>query len=654
MSNDAFVHRPRNYCWLLVLFCLSSETPGAASFNYIYIEASEGNSSGGHVAVQFQDDVFHYQYHEEGLIRLVKQNADEFEFHYRFAGNRGLHIKQIQTSEEINQTLEDYFKLQFQIQNQQYAILDDLRRDLHLLKSMQSPLQGWAFNELELNGAGLFYSNNDFVETADDVIRAKAPETHSATIVNLRQSLDEYYGRDFLDARVRQLTAQIRQLKPHHATDSPPRLTSGRFPERRYSFARQYQDLLTNLLALNVLKQARPLTVGLIKAGDVNIPSLSKAEIEALTKLRSRLHDSLLRLLDSERPDWGYAVLVNCARLIALDSSIEKGQFFVIDTLSGADGAHTELNSPEYRDIILRHLSDTLSNLLKIRQKQNYTEIDYSLLERQMNRYHELHQAIHRNRPIRIENAQLAPSVPLALPPIQLPELTNAQIETNLKQLMTKQRSYRRQLRQLYTYHLINRNCVTELFYSLNQALLPGKQTDRHTGKIPLSRQLPSLNMAEQPFNFIPLFSSYVVAGHYPVAEEYDLPSFRQLQLVGLYRDHDDPLVYLQENNTLSASTYRPNPDDSFFIFFTEDEFALRPLYGVVNTLAALGQSLLGLLSWPLDNGQHLQTGLRGMMMSLPELAFVNLRKGSYKYLPYSYLQTADSRLAYSHGTVRK
>ena len=40
----------------------------------------------------------------------------------------------------------------------------------------------------------------------------------------------------------------------------------------------------------------------------------------------------------------------------------------------------------------------------------------------------------------------------------------------------------------------------------------------------------------------------------------------------------------------------------------------------------------------PLDRGHLLVSGVRGTLFSLPELAFVNLRKGSFDYVPRSSL----------------
>jgi hypothetical protein len=71
----------------------------------------------------------------------------------------------------------------------------------------------------------------------------------------------------------------------------------------------------------------------------------------------------------------------------------------------------------------------------------------------------------------------------------------------------------------------------------------------------------------------------------------------------------------------------------------------LSPLYGAVNTLAGLSQSVLGLFTLPFDAGKRLHSGATGLIMSLPELAFFNMRKGSFKYVSYREMLAADETI---------
>jgi len=80
---------------VFIALLISSAAVSSASFDYLYVEASEGNASGGHSAIQFGDEVFHYQHHDSGLIRLLRQDKQAFHFLYRFLQNRRIHLNHI-------------------------------------------------------------------------------------------------------------------------------------------------------------------------------------------------------------------------------------------------------------------------------------------------------------------------------------------------------------------------------------------------------------------------------------------------------------------------------------------------------------------------------------------------------------------------------
>jgi len=101
-----------------------------------------------------------------------------------------------------------------------------------------------------------------------------------------------------------------------------------------------------------------------------------------------------------------------------------------------------------------------------------------------------------------------------------------------------------------------------------------------------------------------------------------------------MYRRENPLRVWLRECNVLTSTIYPRNTDDSFFLLFTDDVVAPRPLFGTVNLAAGLGAAAVGIPLLPFDGGQTLMAGLRGAVFSLPELAFVNLRKGSFDHVP--------------------
>ncbi|GAB6140191.1 hypothetical protein JCM14076_09200 [Methylosoma difficile] len=190
-----------------------------------------------------------------------------------------------------------------------------------------------------------------------------------------------------------------------------------------------------------------------------------------------------------------------------------------------------------------------------------------------------------------------------------------------------------------YQYNLITRNCVTELFKTINQALLqqnnqginPSNQAERV--KQESTQRLGGTLSTD--FNFIPYVSFQSVQDHYNVTASSVINSYRNQQLDMLYARNNGLMNVLRESNTFTSSVYPYNPDDAFFIFFTDDNVTVRPVLGLFNTAAGIGQTVFGIFSWPFDAGKNLSAGATGILMSLPELVFFNIRKGSYKYLSY-------------------
>jgi hypothetical protein len=312
-----------------------------------------------------------------------------------------------------------------------------------------------------------------------------------------------------------------------------------------------------------------------------------------------------------------------------------------------------EIGLDKYAEQLQNHFNDTLTSLLYskslLTQKKPITEINYSQLEMLANRYTELNKASTGKQFIRLYGANLVPSKSIALPILVRPELSTATIILSLQELDIYQERYPTELKKQYAYHLITRNCVTELFASMDKALLHQIGTEDKNKTILELKDESTHHLGgyvdTSLINFIPVTSHYAVRNNYNIIKQMLLPSFRLMKLNEFETKENNLMVYLRENNTLSSTLYNHNPDDSFFIFFTDDELLLRPLFGAFNTLAGLGQSILGLFTWPFDKGEMLSSGSSGVMMSVPELLFINMRKGSFKYLPYSHLSSAEVNL---------
>jgi len=634
----------------LLIICSPSSAFAINIINYIYVESNEGNSSGGHAALQFNNDVFHYQYSDPGIIRLEKQNTDHFEFDYRFAANRSLLTSQIDVTEETYALLRDFFSFQYQTQQQQFSLLDDIDKDRVFLESFLPIKSSHSNQTLRLKGAGLFFKETDFLSNQIENPQDQTRDLSATTLI-LHNEIIKAYGKDFLSQRTAKLISQIKSLQPTQWQKTIVNTSEPNNPPFVYSFANRYMDLTSAMLAIQMIEQDLPLVPDAYIESSDQLFKLSELEITALRQYRKQLNKSLVKLVNSNRPDWGTAVLINTARLIAIDKSIKQGKLIFINTFDSHPFATDMIGLDKYTEQLKNHLNDTQISLLHsksfLTQKKSITEIDYSQLEMLANRYTELNKASTGKQAISLYGANLVPSKSIPLPILVKPELSTVIIKQNLQQLGIHQEHYLTTLKEQYAYHLITRNCVTELFSSMDKAILSqaGRKNKTISGLKDESNQRLGGYVDTSLVNFIPVTSHYAVRNNYHIINQMILPSFRIMKLNEFQTKENDLMVYLRENNTLSSTLYNHNPDDSFFIFFTDSELLLRPIFGAFNTLAGLGQSILGLFTWPFDSGNMLSSGSSGVLMSVPELLFINMRKGSFKYLPYSHLSSAEVNL---------
>ena len=610
----------------------------AASFEYLYIEASEGNSSGGHSAIEFNDEVYHFQHHDSGLIRLLRQDKQEFHFQYRFLQNRRTHSSHIDVSDETFTRLRDYFKLQFLAQSQQFNLVNQLDKDRFLLQHLlykarhDETFSGSnSSTELPLKGVGLFYNEQQLGN------QAKKTSSQSSPLIEiLRQKIEQRYGHDYLNSRSQHISNRIKELTPTHWPIDTPLLSTNNFPVAINSFTDTYTNYLTGLIAIKVLMNEQTLRPD---AYFVSPELITTKERLSLGKLKNQLTVSLVKSVNSKRPDWGYAALINLARIIVLDHSLQLGRWVFLDDFSRDSEWISVDQYDHYKNQMLTQINDAKTNLTQTRNAllnlDDLTEASYSNVEMAANRYFELLK-VNEHKSIRYIGEKALPTKSTPLPDWVIPELSQQQLISALSELDTYQNKLITELSNHYSYDLITRNCVTELFRTIDQAMLQQAKTQGNQDELLIKESENRLGgTISTEYNFIPFISFQSVQENYKVTTNELLGSYRDQQLAKLYAKNNKLMVNLREANTFTSSIYNYNPDDAFFIFFTDGNLALRPVFGLFNTAAGLGQSLLGFLSWPFDAGKNLKSGATGVLMSLPELLFFNMRKGSYKYLSY-------------------
>lgn len=661
--------RPAAWRLLVAFFLLSFLTTGNAadfaspSLEYLYIDSSEGTSSGGHAAIRFGDEVFHFQHFEPGVLRSVKDDPHYFRYLYGFLENRTIHASRIDVSEETWRVLRDYFNQRYLIQQQQFDILQSLGDDRALIRLLlrrkpgaESSSAVGVDGSLRLSGVGLFFPDHAAVSNhlSSEQVPVAPPAAGTSPLLHaLRKQIERRYGSRFLATRLGQIRDRLRRLKPTGYDQSLLVLAEDRFPAVSYAFAQHYEDLMTALMGLKVLQLALPLRSDVYAVPRLDLFRLEPREVERLARYRQQLQNDLVLLVDSRRPDWGMAFLVGMARLIVIDQSVRSGWLVFLDTFQPSDNVVDPEEIGRFDDWMREQLDDLKAKLQQAKAgplaSPEMTELDYSRLEHWSNRYLELHMGIEQRRPIRIHSGRLLPTKNAARSDLVVPETSQRELSLKLAETESFHRGYFERLKGLYRYSLFTKNCVSEIFRTIHGAFeshLGSKgavgETAEKLGESRMARveaeSVARLGgyLGAEGIHFIPFVSAHTVDQTYDVVSSEEWPSYRKAALMRAYEDDAPALVFLRESNVISSTLYRRNPGDSFFIFFTDDAVLTRPLFGAVNSVAGLGRSLLGLFLAPFDGGRVLSSGAKGVLFSLPELLFFNIRKGSYRNLPYA------------------
>lgn len=612
---------------LLIAALLISPFAAAAEpryIDYLHIEANEGGSSGGHVALQFGADAFHFQHEDGGLIRMQRDDAEMFHFRYAMLGNRPIHETRIAVSDDTFALLRDAFSERLLIQNAQYEHLAELQDDVALFDLWLDRVHvGGEPAGVPVRAAGYFF--------VDGFAAKSSNGPRSVILTQLGAQLAAAHGTDFIARRTAAMRADLAAWQPRAVRDAPPPLAPDVYPRFAPLASARYREQLEALTALEVLAAA-PVPRPDSYRTDHTAAPLDARERSALARFATQLSASLAALAASERPDFGYPLLVGMARLAAIEASLASGRLVILDAFA-ADAPAAPMPDGAQRDAYLAAVSARLRPAVERERRQFFArpqlrEGDYTHLETTANRLLEAEGARRFGLPLRVQSGLLLPARAARRDEVIALPMTAASVEVERDLARAAVAAYRERLAALYGYNLITRNCVSEIFATIDAGLARGAN-----GADESHRRLGGVVETQSSLNFIPVVSAAAVERNYAAVVSRTRPSYRQLRLQTLTAAEPSWRVYLRESNALTSTVYHPAADDSAFLFFTEEPIALRPLLGAANLLIALVDSAVGCVTWPADSGARLQAGLRGALFSLPELAFVNIRKGSMAWV---------------------
>lgn len=611
---------------MLIISIGGAKTGSAHELEFLYIDANEGSASGGHAALRFDREVFHFQHVEPGLLRLFRDDYRAFEFAYGFQENRTIHGHQMAVDDAFFARLREAFTQRLLIQNQHFAALQGLYDDQNLLSQLADINNR---RGIPLKGLGYFLSEYHTQAGFDQGTERR--ENPSPPLVELRQAIENHYGADFLHRKRQQAWQTLQSLQPEHATISSSQLDAENFIATNPHFARRYSNQLLNLAALDVLQDAIPVRRDHLVRASLPALTLQETQRAKLTDFRKRLFTDLVKLLHSQRTDWGFPLLVGMARLHALDDSLASGYLVVLDR------RQQQASDQEYRAIDDNTLPAALqytqqvfaSATAQLTKRDALSERDYADLELSATALVQMQHSAQSGNPNVLAHLTSTPSRAANAELVDLP-LTENTLAIHKDRVSAEIQTFQDQLTSWYEYQLLGRNCVTEIFRTIDKTVAATANPERQIDLASVSEEILGGYIPESGLHLIPFLAYARVGSEYHVKASHSRLPYREQQRLERYGREQEWLVDLQEASPLSSAIYHWNAADSAFLFFTQDQIWPRPILGSFNLAMAGGQGLFGLFSWPWDGGDNLVKSLKGIFVSVPELLFFNIRKGSF------------------------
>jgi len=537
-------------------------------------------------------------------LRIDRVDAGWFRYAYSVVQNRDLYTVSMELETPSARALRRRLDRRYWVEQKHFELLEALRNDRILLARIAARHAGRPLHEtdpLRLRGIGFFADRS----------------AHAPALRPLRAHIAANYGADYLGSEIAALDAALRDLPLATAQLASPVLEPDRHPALDSLLSERFGDLALRRAALELIARAAPLRAGGLRRVDGERGRVRASEREALEQFSRRLAARIVELVRSAPAQSGYPMLLALARLSVLHATLESDRWTVLDayphdasTLGGGPGRHSRVFLSELEDYAegrFEAVRGVWGNHAQVGERA------YSDIEEAANRLIEVHRGIARRTPIRVARNRLIPQGLAGAEFVPLPEGAGADLRELGAAAGLAEDQFLDALEERYACQLVQRNCVTELLRETH---------DEAHGLDP-----------DASFNFVPVVA-FRSLREQRAALPKRIPSFRTIQLARMkQKEHPIP-VFLRESNTFTSSVYRRNPKDSWFVFFTDDAVWPRPLFGGVNLAAGLLESAWGLVSLPVVGSERLVAGVQGVVFSLPELVFVNLRKGTLEYGP--------------------
>lgn len=584
------------------------------TLDFIYVNANTGQSSGGHSALRLGNLVYHFQFFPDKIFHIIREPWENFRYVYGIQENRTIRIMPIVLNNKnynffLERLNDIYLKQQKELKN-----LEKLDNDFKILESV---VKGDSL--FHLKGAGYFSKS----------------EKKKGHFKKLKSRINSKYGSQYL---LKSIISIRRVLNNFNFPDSKIQnvnLNSRDYPRGVQSYSSEYIELLSRLQAFEVLYEE----INLNKEALITYHSESKSEkkeilLNNLNQIKNKLEDEILFFL-SDADTTGYPLLIKLAKYLTITQSIEEEKLIFLNTFGKSHSllVGEAIQNKVYLSSIYKEINKRLKHLYENLFQKDLSfatsEIQWTQLEDLISRREEIVNSLNSNQAIRVYFEIMLPAKEENVY-LYHNKIENESLERLLAIYRENRDNYEKAMQAKYPFNLLNRNCTTEIFRTLN-SFLETKENSTDT--------LGGYISEKDSFVFIPVYAYNTVEGKYNTKTGLEVPSFREIIL-----SKKDFMNKLKETNTITSNHYKFNNEDSLFLFFTDDLIWTRPLFGIVNLVVGTGELMIGTLYLPMDNGDKFIKGLQGIFFSLPELIFFNIRKGTFIYETNPILEIEDSK----------
>ena len=563
----------------------------AAHLAFLYLEANAGASSGGHVALQINETLYHYENNQQRLI-LVREDWESFRHRYTDLDNRTLHKAELSVSEPDLRVLERHLTRLFNAQRQRLETLTNLEQTVALLSAIaeeKAPeIAGADFTRPKISGP------SPGLKPPSPAIDSAALRAEAETLRRQRQELTHAAKGGVTLPPPSDLSAQwvalfqreraLRILLGEYALNSKWILDAGPWTRWQTSPAsdcaparwlQQYAELKKEWIRHRLDHPVTGMEFPFLLA-------LAQLEVteQALREQRLLLLVPAKRLMQAPKEDEAFKLE---PQILLEERALDRFETVASQTFCQGE-AH---------DGAWLNLAIAADEWLETRNAHT------------------------QKRPVAFRPD---PDVPGGIGPLLEPTISPRPIDIQaLESASERAAAYGESLNRDAGYDLITRNCVTALIEAINGAFSHADESQALGGHIS-----PSSSQSFVPYRFFELVKS-----RYRLESVSTLASSRHR--LSLRSDPEGGWSELLEASPLTGRAYRPRLEDGTFLVFTEQAPPwIRPLGGAINLSYGLLATTLGLFRAPWDEGRLIIAGGHGILFSLPELAGWNIRKGTY------------------------